>query len=61
MWLAEARFISSSGGVRKRPRGKSAASAECHFGDGELQEGQVWQAAKYAASDRLDNLCLVVI
>ena len=30
------------------------------LGDGELQEGQVWEAAMYAASNRLDNLCLIV-
>ena len=30
------------------------------LGDGELQEGQVWEAAMYAASNSLDNLCLVV-
>ena len=30
------------------------------LGDGELQEGQVWEAAMYAASNSLDNLCLIV-
>lgn len=30
------------------------------LGDGELQEGQVWEAAMFAASNRLGNLCLVV-
>lgn len=30
------------------------------LGDGELQEGQVWEAAMYAASNKLDNLCLIV-
>ena len=30
------------------------------LGDGELQEGQVWEAAMYAASNQLDNLCLIV-
>jgi transketolase len=30
------------------------------LGDGELQEGQVWEAAMYAASNRLDNICLIV-
>ena len=32
----------------------------CILGDGELQEGQVWEAAMYAASNQLDNLCLIV-
>lgn len=30
------------------------------LGDGELQEGQTWEAAMYAASNGLDNLCLIV-
>ena len=30
------------------------------LGDGELQEGQVWEAAMFAAHKKLDNLCVVV-
>ncbi|CAH1692671.1 Putative uncharacterized transketolase family protein y4mO [Hyphomicrobiales bacterium] len=30
------------------------------LGDGELQEGQVWEAAMAAAHLRLDNLCLII-
>ncbi len=30
------------------------------LGDGEMQEGQTWEAAMAAAAYRLDNLCLVV-
>jgi transketolase len=30
------------------------------LGDGELQEGQVWEAAMFAAHYKLDNLCAVV-
>lgn len=30
------------------------------LGDGELQEGQVWEAAMSAAGHRLSNLCLIV-
>lgn len=30
------------------------------LGDGELEEGQVWEAAMFAAHKKLDNLCLVV-
>jgi transketolase len=29
-------------------------------GDGELQEGPIWEAAMYAGSKQLDNLCLLV-
>lgn len=30
------------------------------LGDGEIQEGQVWEAAMFAAHHGLDNLCLIV-
>lgn len=30
------------------------------LGDGELQEGQVWEAAMSAAGHRLSNLCLII-
>lgn len=32
----------------------------CLLGDGEIQEGQVWEAAMTAAHYRLDNLCATV-
>ncbi len=30
------------------------------LGDGELEEGQVWEASMFAAHKKLDNLCVVV-
>lgn len=30
------------------------------LGDGELEEGEVWEAAMFAAHKKLDNLCLIV-
>tara|TARA_B100001540_G_C15732480_1_gene608265 strand:- start:126 stop:959 length:834 start_codon:yes stop_codon:yes gene_type:complete len=30
------------------------------LGDGELQEGQTWEAAMYAGSNKVDNLCLII-
>ena len=30
------------------------------LGDGEIQEGQVWEAAMFASAKKLDNLCVVV-
>ena len=30
------------------------------LGDGELEEGQVWEASMFAAHHKLDNLCVVV-
>ena len=32
----------------------------CLFSDGELQEGNVWEAAMFAGHHRLDNLCFLV-
>jgi transketolase len=32
----------------------------CLLGDGELQEGQVWEAAMGSATHKLDNLCAIV-
>lgn len=42
-----------------RRRG-SEARVYVVLGDGELQEGQVWEAALSAGSHGLDNLCLIV-
>ena len=30
------------------------------LGDGEIEEGQVWEAAMFAAHYKLDNLCAIV-
>ena len=31
------------------------------LGDGEIEEGQVWEAAMFAAAKKLDNLCIVAV
>lgn len=36
------------------------AKVYCLLGDGELQEGQVWEAAMTAAHYHLDNICAIV-
>ena len=36
------------------------ANVYCLVGDGELQEGQIWEATMSAAQLKLDNLCLIV-
>lgn len=41
-------------------RRHSDARVYVFLGDGELQEGQVWEAALSAGSHGLDNLCLIV-
>lgn len=32
----------------------------CLVGDGEIEEGQVWEAAMTASKNKLDNLCVIV-
>lgn len=39
---------------------KSASRVYAILGDGELQEGQIWEAAMSAAHYRLDNLCILI-
>lgn len=39
---------------------RNPARVYCILGDGEIQEGQVWEAAMSAAHYRLDNLCAVI-
>jgi transketolase len=39
---------------------KLSSRVYCLLGDGEIQEGQVWEAAMTAAHYRLDNLCAIV-
>jgi transketolase len=39
---------------------RSLARAYALLGDGELQEGEVWEAAMCAAHHRLDNFCAVI-
>ena len=32
----------------------------CLVGDGEIEEGQIWEAAMTASKNELDNLCVIV-
>lgn len=43
-----------------RLRGEKGVRIYCNCGDGELQEGNIWEAAMSAAHYKLDNLCLLV-
>jgi transketolase len=38
----------------------SSRRVYCVMGDGEQQEGQIWEAAMFAAHYRLDNLCGII-
>lgn len=44
-------------GLRMKQRG---ARVFVMLGDGELQEGEVWEAAMFAAHHKLTNLCVIV-
>lgn len=39
---------------------KKGIRVYCLVGDGEIEEGQIWEAAMTSAQYKLDNLCLVV-
>ena len=39
---------------------RSTARVYCLLGDGEIQEGQIWEAAMTAAHYGIDNLCAIV-
>jgi transketolase len=46
-------------GLSARLRGRGSRTYAI-LGDGEMQEGQTWEAAMAAAAYKLDNLCLIV-
>ena len=39
---------------------KNNRKSFCIIGDGEVQEGQIWEAAMYAGSSNLNNLCVIL-
>ena len=39
---------------------KAGCKIYCMLGDGEIEEGQVWEAATAASKNKLDNLCLIL-
>ena len=39
---------------------KKSYRTYCLCGDGEIQEGQIWEAAMFAGAKELDNLCVIV-
>ena len=53
--------LSISGGMAMALKlDKSDSKVFCVCGDGELSEGQIWEAAMSCANYKLDNLCLFV-
>jgi Transketolase, N-terminal subunit len=57
--LGQGLSISNGLALASRMRNKSYR-VYCLMGDGELQEGQVWEAAMTAAQHKLDNVCAIV-
>ncbi len=57
--LGQGLSIANGLAIGFRKQGK-ANRVYCLLGDGELQEGQVWEAVMTAAQNRLDNLCAIV-
>jgi transketolase len=48
------------GAAQTKKLNKDNKLVYCLHGDGELQEGQVWEAAMYAAGNKVDNLVAIV-
>lgn len=57
--LGQGLSIASGLALAAKKQGR-AYRTYCLMGDGELQEGQVWEAAMTASQFRLDNLCAMV-
>ena len=47
-------------GIAIAGRSHPRFNSYCMVGDGELQEGSVWEAVMYAGQHHLDNLCVLV-
>ena len=39
---------------------KAGCKIYCLLGDGEIEEGQIWEAAMSASKNKLDNLCVIL-
>ncbi len=52
--------ISAAVGLAIAAKEYPQSDVYCMVGDGEMQEGGVWEALMYGAEARLDNLCVIV-
>lgn len=54
--------ISAAAGMAKGAKyiGKNDINVYTLLGDGEIEEGQVWEAMMFAAQYNLDNLCVII-
>jgi transketolase len=46
--------------ARISEEGRSDYRTYCIVGDGECDEGQIWEGAMFAAKEQLDNLCVIL-
>lgn len=58
--LGQGLAISSGMASSLRIQGNDTSHVYCLLGDGELQEGEVWESAMFAAHQGLDNICAIV-
>ena len=57
--LGQGLSISIGYALSEKIRGGSK-NTFCLLGDGELQEGQIWEAAMFAGARKLNNLCAII-
>ncbi|MFA8299740.1 MAG: transketolase [Hyphomicrobiales bacterium] len=50
----------AAGAAQSKKLNKDSHNVFCLTGDGELEEGQVWEAAMYAGAKKVDNLIAIV-
>ena len=53
-------FCGRAGICDRRPHRRRGSTPTALTGDGELQEGPIWEAVMYAGQKHLDNLCVMV-
>jgi transketolase len=58
--LGQGLSIANGLALANRLQGHTNARVYCIIGDGELQEGQIWEAAMTAANYNLDTLCAFI-
>mgnify|MGYP003949166529 CR=1 FL=1 len=46
-------------GIAEKLR-KTQKKSFCIIGDGEMQEGQIWEAAMYAGANNMNNICVIL-
>jgi transketolase len=58
--LGQGISISIGYSLGMRMSGNISKNVYCVIGDGEIQEGQIWESAMFAAAHKISNLCVFV-